>query len=360
MSGGVDSSVAAALLLEAGYEVEGVFFSHRLADAEAQAGSATSPRLGSHHADDAEAVARKLGINLTVLDLTDDFEKLVRQFADEYAHGRTPNPCVICNRRIKFRRLLEFARSAGAQFAATGHHARILQENGAYMLARGADRQKDQSYFLFALRREDLARILFPVGDMTKSQVRRYAASLALPVHDKTDSMEICFVPAGDYTSVIRRYRPDALQSGPVTDLAGRVLGEHPGIANFTIGQRRGLRIALGKPAYVVEIRAETNTVAIGPKEALLRRGLVAGPTNWLVDVKNWPIRCEAQIRHQHTAAQCTAWTSADGKLCVLFDEPQSAITPGQAVVLYRNDVVLGGGWIEKACHPDELPDRPE
>ena len=353
MSGGVDSSVAAYLLKKAGYQPLGVFMCAGLS------GSPTGgpPRCCSP-ADSADArrVAMRLGCPFSVLDFAEDFGRLMDQFAAEYGRGRTPNPCVLCNRDLKFGRLLEYADAMGAPYVATGHYARVEFEAGRWLLKRGCDRSKDQSYFLFAVPPERLERIRLPVGEFSKDEVRRVARDVGLPVHDKPESQEVCFV-RGTVADLVRERRPDLVKPGPVLDLAGRQLGRHEGIVNFTIGQRRGLGIALGRPQYVVDIRPADAAIIVGPAEAVLSGGLLAEQTIWHEPPPREPIRADVQIRYRHAAAP--AWLTRldprpDGSEAaeVKFDQPQPAVTPGQAAVFYRDDRVLGGGWIASATKP--------
>jgi tRNA-specific 2-thiouridylase len=351
MSGGVDSSVAAALLLEQGCDVVGLFM--RLGhEAPADDACSTSRRQGccsAADAADARFVAGRLGIPFYALNFEAEFGRIIDYFADEYARGRTPNPCVICNEHLKFGRLLEYARAVGADGVATGHYARIEHADGRPKLLRGRDRDKDQSYVLFSLTRDALERTQLPVGAMTKDEVRRKAEAIGLPVHDKPDSTDICFAPDRDYARIVRERRPDAFQPGEVRDPSGRVIGRHEGIGHYTIGQRRGLGIALGSPAYVTEINVQDRVVTLGPREHLMRRELIASQIRWFSDPPAEPIRANVQIRYGHRAAPATVEALPDGQMRALFDEAQPAITPGQAAVVYREDEVLGGGWIEKA-----------
>ena len=351
MSGGVDSSVAAALLKQQGYQPIGVFMCAGLVESGASGG----PKRCCSPEDSADArrVAARLGMPFAVLDFAADFERLIDAFCEEYGRGRTPNPCVLCNRDLKFGRLFEYADTLGAAFVATGHYARVEWEAGRWRLKRGCDRQKDQSYFLFAIAPERIERIRLPLGELTKSEVRGIARELGLPVHDKAESQEVCFVP-GTVGDLVRRRRPDLVKPGPVLDMEGRELGRHAGIVNFTIGQRRGLGVAVGHPQYVVGIRAADAAVIVGPAEAVLSGGLVAEQTVWHEPPPREPIRADVQIRYRHAAAP--AWLTRlerrpDGSEAaeVKFDRPQPAVTPGQAAVFYRDDRVLGGGWIAAA-----------
>jgi len=352
MSGGVDSSVAACLLREQGYEVIGLFMRVGVAAPESDA----PPEQRSHQgccsaadAADARFVAGMLGIPFYALNFRDEFERIIDYFVDEYRVGRTPNPCVVCNQDLKFGRLVSYADAVGANFIATGHYARMGRREGRPCLLRAVDRRKDQSYVLFGLDRGVLDRVLFPVGHLTKEAVRREAARFGLPLCNKPDSVEICFVPDRDYARLVRERRPEAFRPGEVTDAHGRVLGRHDGLPQFTIGQRRGLRIAAGQPIYVTRLNVLENRVVVGPREALRHRGLVAAGLNFLADPPASPFRADVQIRYQHQAAPAAVERFGSGRARVIFDEPQSAATPGQAVVFYDGDAVLGGGWIEES-----------
>ncbi|MBN1514461.1 MAG: tRNA 2-thiouridine(34) synthase MnmA [Phycisphaerae bacterium] len=355
MSGGVDSSVAAGLLHEQGYDVVGLFMRTGVetpAPPNPASSDATSRShqgcSGGSHAADAQSVAGILGIPFQAMDFREDFDAIIDYFAAEYAAGRTPNPCIICNSRLKFGKLLEYADAVGARFVATGHYARIGTRGGEPALCRARDAAKDQSYALFGLNRSDLGRVRFSVGELTKPQVRAEAQRLGLPVSDKPDSVEICFVPDDDYARVVRQRHPEAFVPGNVVDAEGRVLGRHEGVPNFTIGQRRGLGIAAGRPIYVTRVDVTTQEVTVGDADRLLSRTLVADRTHYLADVPD-AFRADVKIRYLHTAAPATVERLADGAVRVVFDEPQRAVTPGQAVVFYDGDMVLGGGWITRA-----------
>lgn len=346
MSGGVDSSVAAYLLKEAGYEVVGLFM--RLG--RWSAGREPSPRSCCTTADaaDARRVAEKIGIRLYTLNFQPDFDRIVDYFCSEYARGRTPNPCIICNRDLKFGRLAEFARQLDAEVIATGHYARLEHTPEGVRLRRGVDASKDQSYVLFAVRGDRLAQARLPLGHLRKSEIRAIAHKVGLPVKDKPDSQEICFVPDGDYGEVIRRHSRHPPQPGKLVLSDGTEVGTHPGIEFFTIGQRRGLGVALGWPAYVVKIDPATRTVVLGRKEELYRSEMYVGGVNWLVDPPpEREFHAEVQIRATHRAAPAEVVPLEDGRAWVVFDQPQLAVTPGQAAVFYQGDLVLGGGWIE-------------
>ena len=368
MSGGVDSSVAAALLKQEGYDVVGCFM--RLgSDGEGPdpGGGSDPPR--PHHqgccsvndAADARLVAAILQIPLYVLNFRKDFDRVIDYFVDEYNAGRTPNPCVRCNDWLKFGKLARYARSIDADFVATGHYARVEHPSAgtagggpacaASRLLRGLDHAKDQSYVLFGTRLEDLGRMLLPVGHYQKAQVRDIARGLGLPVFDKPDSQEICFVPDNDYADLVARRSPkSSVRGGDILDQEGRVVGRHGGHQHFTIGQRRGVGVALGYPIYVVDKDPEANTVIVGTREHLESRGLVAGRANWLVDLPDArAVPCQVKIRSNSPPVGATVRLTGPKGFEVKFDEPLSAVTPGQAAVCYDGDRVLGGGWIVRA-----------
>lgn len=345
MSGGVDSSVAAALLLEEGYEVVGVTL--RLWPEET---GHPHPCCLSEGVDDAQAVARHLGIPHYVLDMEAPFRQhVVDCFCAEYAQGRTPNPCLECNRVLKFGLLLEKALALGATYLATGHYCRIAQASGGYRLLRGVDGAKDQSYFLYMLGQREMSRVLFPVGKLTKVQVREYARRHGLPVADKAESQEVCFVP-GDYRSFLAQRLPPA--PGPVVDVGGRVVGEHPGIAFFTVGQRRGLGLGGGPPRYVLRLDPEGRRVVVGDEVDLYASRLRASGLSWSGQPPAGPVEVLARVRHRSPPAPATV-TLQDGGVVVGFARPQRAIAPGQAVVFYSvadgGEEVLGGGTIDRA-----------
>jgi len=337
MSGGVDSTLAAALLIDQGHDVQGATL--RLVD--------HPPAVD---APDPAAAAETLGIPFTCWDLRAEFERLVvSPFAAAYATGRTPNPCVLCNAHVKFGLLLDKARELGADALATGHYAGVASEPaGPPRLVRGADRRKDQSYFLFAVARAALPLVRFPLGGLTKNRVRAMARERGLAAAERTESQEICFVPGDDYAGFLARRSPaGAFVPGAIVDTAGRRLGEHRGLANYTVGQRRGLGVAAGRPLYVVAIDPAGNELVVGADEDLWRRDLHAGGVNWLVDEPAGEFRAAVRIRSRHEPAPATLAPAGGGSWRVLFDEPQRAITPGQAAVFYDNETVLGGGWIE-------------
>ncbi len=346
MSGGVDSSVAAALLADAGYDLVGV--SMRICGAEQGDGRAgTCCTLDDLH--DARRVARQLGIPHYMVDLGRRFDDLViDDFVAEYARGRTPIPCAHCNSELKFSALVEQAAGVGAARIATGHYARVTRDDaGVCHLWRGADDRKDQAYFLFALTQAQLARAMFPVGGMSKDDVRRIARDRGLEVAEKPDSQEICFVPDGDYAAFVERRLP-ADRAGLIIDDTGRVVGRHAGVHRFTIGQRKGLRIAGGEPLYVVRLDAARRLVTVGPRQALEQSVLTASGVNWLAGSEPERIlEAAVQIRSRHAAAPATIAVLGPARVRVEFDAPQTAITPGQAAVFFRDDELLGGGWID-------------
>ncbi len=373
MSGGVDSSVAAALLLRQGYDVIGVFMrlgspkgvadSEESCDLESSSPqtSASTPRPHKQgccsvlDADDARRVAGMLGVPFYVLNFQEDFGRVIDYFVDEYNRGRTPNPCVRCNDWLKFGKLASYAKAVGADFVASGHYARtgVDPVTGRKLLLRGLDHRKDQSYVLFGMSRDALDHTLLPIGDFEKHDVRAMAEELKLPVFNKPDSQEICFVPNNDYAGLVERRTPGGFKPGEFVDAGGKVVGSHPGHQHFTIGQRKGLGVALGYPIYVADIDPASNRVTVADKEALLKGGLVAHQINLLDDTLRHaarPVSCTAKIRYNHDPQAATVQMTGDDEIVVRFDEPQSAITPGQAVVLYDSDRVMGGGWIDSAA----------
>ncbi len=346
LSGGVDSAVAAALLQDAGHRVVGLFMRSGLAPREAPEGTPTC--CVEDEAAQAAGVADALGIPLEVQDASADFDRLIDHVCDEYGRGRTPNPCVVCNRDLKFGRLLDAAARLGAGALATGHYARVEWTAGRRRLRRGLDRTKDQSYFVFMVPPARLERIRLPLGEMTKARVRRAAKKLGLPAHDRPESLDVCFAQGG-LGQLIAARRPDLARPGPILDLDGHELGRHEGIVHFTIGQRRGLGVAVGEPRYVVAIRPEDAAVVIGPREALRARGLEVEECVWHETVPAEPIRAEVQVRYGHPPAATWLERGEGGRATARFDAPIDAVTPGQAAVFYRGDRVLGGGWIARS-----------
>jgi len=369
MSGGVDSSVAAALLLRAGYDVMGVFMRLGTPDGveahdgeAASAGGSSCDTSGKNKqgccsvldAADARRIAAVLDIPLYVLNFQEDFGRVIDYFVAEYNRGRTPNPCVRCNDWLKFGKLAKYAEAVGAEYVASGHYARIGTDpkTGEPALLRGLDHRKDQSYVLFGMSREALAHTLLPIGEYEKPAVREIGRELKLPVYNKPDSQEICFVPDQDYAALVRRRSPETFRAGELVDSNGMSLGTHEGHQHFTIGQRKGLGVAFGHRMYVVDINPESNRVTVGEKDALMKRTLVAHQTNLLsarFAREGDTLRCSAKIRYNHPPQSATATITDRDEITVRFDDLQSAITPGQAVVLYDGDVVLGGGWIDAA-----------
>jgi len=366
MSGGVDSSVAAALLVEAGHECIGVFMRHgqpALPMAAGQLPVVDAPAARPGHqgccsvsdAVDARRVADRLGIPLYPLDLTDDFEQIIDSFASDYAAGRTPNPCVRCNQWIKFGRLFDHANAVGASHVATGHYARLLQPatraSDGPELHRGQDTSRDQSYVLFGIGPDRLQRMLLPVGSLAKHEVRQRAESLGLVTAAKPDSQEICFVPPGEHPRLVA-HRISGSRAGHIVDEAGRVLGEHPGIEHFTIGQRQGLGIAIGSPLYVLRIEPEDCRIVVGPREALPLNSLVATEASWIAQVPDGPFECFVQCRAQRPAARAIVTRQGPTRFTARFLEPTinapGPITPGQPAVCYDGTRLLGGGWISR------------
>jgi tRNA-specific 2-thiouridylase len=347
MSGGVDSSVAAALLVKQGHDVIGL--SMQLYDqrnGEQTFGSCCT--LDDLH--DARRVASALRIPHYILNFERQFaDTVVSNFVREYSSGRTPLPCARCNSDLKFSSLLDRARAFGASHVATGHYARTVQtENGRWRLTRGADPEKDQSYFLFSLTQTQLAQAVFPVGGLRKSEVRACAERLGLSVATKPDSQELCFVPDGDYVGFLSRQRQGPERGGPIVNDKGETLGHHGGVHRFTVGQRKGLGVFAETPLYVLKIDAQSATVTVGPRSALGRASLTASGVNWVAaDLSDdwWP--ASAQIRHRHRAAPGRVRALDGHRAAFEFSEPQPAVTPGQAVVFYEGDEVVGGGWID-------------
>ncbi len=353
MSGGVDSSTAAYLLRQQGYEVIGLFMRtgvHASADdhrAEHKKGCCSAVDAG-----DARRVADQLDIPFYALDFESDFNRVIDYFADEYLRGRTPNPCVVCNTWLKFGKLWSYGRQLDADFIATGHYARIEQRAEEFHLLRGADPEKDQSYVLYGLRRKLLSKLLFPIGGYPKEQVRSIARSAGLGVSDKPDSVEICFVPDGDHARLIRERRPESANAGHIVDTTGAVLAGHDGIESFTIGQRKGLGFAAGERRYVLEIVPARNEVVVGRREELLATELWASGINWLCEPPSVPLDCTTKIRYRHSGSSAVVSCLPGEQAHVVFREPVSAVTPGQAVVFYDGERVLGGGWIERTARP--------
>ena len=356
MSGGVDSSVAAALLVERGFEVIGVTM-RLLPKLETAFGCCGSP----NDVDDAARVCAALAVPHYVLDLARLFDRdVIQPFVEDYRAGRTPNPCVDCNQRVKFGYLLRIARAWDAQAVATGHYARVTDGR----LCEAADRAKDQTYFLYRLTARELRRVLFPVGELTKAEVRSRARALGLPTADKPESQEICFVPGRDYRSFVAARSTKGtvpfldragVEQGDVVDTGGRKVGRHPGLVGYTVGQRRGLGSVVrsggprAEPLYVVRLEARTNTLVVGSAEETRSGGLVTGPASWTAQAPLGPFEARVRVRHRHAPAKAALEVLDDGRVRVRFEEAQRAVAPGQAAVFYSGGEVLGGGTIQEA-----------
>jgi tRNA-specific 2-thiouridylase len=362
MSGGVDSSVAAAILKGKGAEVVGFTMQLWNQRRRLEPGHEPTPSRCCSVDDvyDARAVAEQLQIPFYVINLEEEFERgVVRPFVESYLAGTTPIPCVSCNTRLKFARLVGLAREVGADSVATGHYARVeySQESGRFMLKKGRDGTKDQSYFLFEMNQKQLGGAVFPLGEMTKTEVRRVARMLRLETSNKPESQEICFVPDGDYARFVEGYARSEMKvdlgsgpSGPIMTTSGAQLGEHAGLHHYTIGQRRGIGISSSQPLYVVKIDVPRNELVVGNREELYSRSLVASGVNWVaIDRPQEQVRAGVRIRYRSAEAPARVTTLEADKVRVDFDTPQPAITPGQAAVFYDGDIVLGGGWIEAA-----------
>lgn len=357
MSGGVDSSVAAALLCERGYRVIGVTMN--LWDYDRVGGNVNrdSGCCSIDTMDDARAVCHVLGIPHFVVNFREEFEATVTEhFVREYLEGRTPNPCVRCNTYVKWGALLRKARELGADFIATGHYARITYDDARerYLLRRGVDRDKDQSYALWGIRPAGLRKTLLPVGEFTKTEVRQIASRLGLRTAAKPESQEICFIPDDNYGRFLRAKVPELqeVEGGEIVDRHGRIVGRHRGYPFYTVGQRRGLGLSLGRPVYVTAIDPENNRVVVGDGDELLAQGLIATNINWVsIDGIDSPRPAEVKIRYRDPGAAATLYPEPGGRLRVLFSSPQRAVTPGQSAVFYDGDVVLGGGVIDKAIN---------
>lgn len=362
MSGGVDSAVSAALLKEQGYDVIGVTLNlapksdsdddHYREDACCTLGSV----------EDARRVADRIGIPYYVLNMREHFEEhVIKDFVDEYRRGRTPNPCIRCNDHVKFGTVLMRAAALDSELVATGHYARTGydSDSGRHTLIRGADRNKDQSYVLYVLTQDELRRTIFPLGGMTKDETRRKARELGLLVANKVESQDICFIPDRDYRGFLRNTAPDLIRPGPIVDLEGRLVGQHQGVAFFTVGQRRNLGVQSAVPLYVIEVDASCDTVVVGPAEAQYRTRLIASDANYVALPPNTvPVECHAQIRSRMEPAPGILRPIEGDSFEFEFHEPQRAITSGQAIVCYKNDTVLAGGVIERSISHDSKSSR--
>lgn len=352
MSGGVDSSVAALLLQQQGYEVIGVTMKLRPDEwmQECAAGGCCS----LDDVEDARRVCRRLGIPHYVMNFTDEFTRnVIDSFAEEYRRGRTPNPCIECNRRIKFEAMLKKALAMGMDYVATGHYARIAREPGGRWLLYRSPAAKDQSYVLYSLTQDQLAHTLFPLGNMEKPSVRALAEEHQLPVAHKADSQEICFVQDNDYAGFIERYTGKPSVPGDFIDAQGNLLGRHRGVTHYTIGQRKGLGFAFGKPMFVTAIDPQKNTVTLGEEGEQYAPALIAEQFNWIAfDTPCEPFDAQVKVRYQARPADARVFPAEDGAVRIEFAEPQRSVTPGQAVVLYQGDLVVGGGTIRSAVKP--------
>lgn len=342
MSGGVDSAVAAHMMLSRGYKTEGAIFRmYRGVDDLGQ----------EKDISDAEKVCAELGISLSVLDFREDFKReIVEKFIRIYEEGGTPNPCVDCNRTVKFGKLLDFARSQGLEYIATGHYAWVeySPETGRYQLKKALSVEKDQSYVLCNLTQEQLSRIIFPLGETDKGAVRTVASELGFDVARKKDSQDICFIPDGDYAAFMERYTGKKYPCGKFLDVQGNEVGEHRGAVRYTIGQRKGLGLSMGEPVYVCRKCMEDNTVTVGKEDLLFHRTLIAKDFNWVsIGCPDGEIRAKAKARYRQSEAWATVFVMADGRVKITFDEPQRAMTCGQTAVIYDGDILLGGGVIE-------------
>lgn len=350
MSGGVDSSLAAALLKKEGCEVIGMTF--RMWPKEECGSSADRACCSLEAVTRARAVAGDLGIPYYVMDFSEDFKKeVIDYFCAEYLKGSTPNPCVVCNEKIKFGKLLVKAKELGASYIATGHYAKtgLDKKTGRFLLKEGKDKSKDQSYFLFNLSQQQLKHAMFPLGDLTKERTRELAKKLKIKTHNTASSQDICFIQDLDYAEYIRKKTGVEIKKGDIADKDGNVIGRHNGIPFYTIGQRRGLGIAYKEPLYVTAIDIGKNRIIAGTKKDVMKKGLIADRVNWIaVTGIEKPVRLMTKIRYNHKKAGSTVTSVGEDTVRVDFDEPQAAPTPGQAVVFYDKDVVLGGGWIRE------------
>ncbi len=351
MSGGVDSSVAAALLKEQGYEVIGVTLVLLPRELENDCPEAS---CSARAVEDARLVCQQLDIRFYAVNRRQKFrERVIDYYGHEYTAGHTPNPCIVCNRDLKFPELLRLARILDADYVATGHYARVEKGDGTILrLCKGIDDAKEQSYFLYTLTQEMLAKIIFPLGEMTKDEVRQMAGELGLKVHGKPESQEVCFVapPEAGYESFLRQWVPEKLRAGPIYDLEGNEIGRHKGIPLYTVGQRRGIGIAGEKPLYVLSINPDDNSIVVGRDDELFKAELIGRETVWVSGhAPEEPIEAEVKIRYMHPGAKALVAPLEAGRVKVAFERPERAIAPGQAAVFYHGNVVLGGAWIESS-----------
>jgi tRNA-specific 2-thiouridylase len=353
MSGGVDSSVAAALLKKEGYEVIGVTLVLLPRDLD---GDRPDACCGAQAVEDARVVCQQLDIRFYAVNRRGKFRKqVIDYFCDEYVAGRTPNPCIVCNRDLKFLELLRLAKILDADYVATGHYARVEEDgDGVFRLCKGVDDAKEQSYFLYSLTQDVLAKVVFPLGDMTKKEVRRMAGKLGLKVHGKPESQEVCFVAENRYQAFLKKWIPKKLRPGPIFDAESNKIGRHKGIPLYTIGQRRGMGIANENPLYVLSINAEDNSIVAGPDEALFKTELLGREAAWVSGrIPKKPIEAHVKIRYNHPGDKALVSPLKGGRVKVVFEKPERAITPGQAAVFYDGDCVLGGAWIESRPLPE-------
>ena len=345
MSGGVDSSTSAWLLRQQGHDLTGVFMSR----GPNVPGESEERLCGTTQAEDARKVAEFLKVPFRVVDFGGAFDLLISYFCSEYLRGRTPNPCVLCNEQVKFGRLLHVAKEMEIDYVATGHYVRSESSGGRWQIRRGRDAEKDQSYFLFGLSQEQISKAFFPLGPRTKEEVRDLARRAGLPCAETAESQDICFIPDGDYARLVRERLGHRVQPGDIVDAEGNVLGRHEGVVDFTVGQRRGIGVAAGTPLYVVDIDPTQNRVVVGPEEALLKAEFIADNVNWMsITVPTGPLECEVQVRYRGQPVPATVTMAGRYRVNVVFDEPQRAVTPGQAAVFYQDDLLLGGGWITR------------
>ncbi len=348
MSGGVDSSVAAYLLLKAGYDVVGVTM-QIWQDEDLEIQSAKAGCCGLSAVDDARRVSNKLGIPYYVMNFKEEFkDSVIDYFVEEYQKGNTPNPCIACNRYVKWESLLDRSLGIGADYIATGHYAKVIQlDNGRYTLEKSVTSEKDQTYALYNLTQDQLARTLMPVGEYTKDEIREIAKEIDLRIHNKPDSQEICFIPDNNYAKFITEYTNEESREGNFVNPDGKVIGKHKGIINYTIGQRRGLNLSMGHPVFVLAIRPETNEVVIGNSDEVYSSKLLANKLNFMsIPDLDGEMEVTGKIRYSHKGSKCKIRKVDQDIIECVFDEPQRAITPGQAVVFYDGDIVVGGGTI--------------